>query len=56
MIRTPEKCHFSLHFSLFAVYINPWALIIPTVHADINTEKLANMVDTSWVGAHGSNK
>lgn len=54
MERTLEKWHFSLHFSLFAVYMDSCELIVPGVHVDINTEKLANMLGTSWAGAHGS--
>lgn len=54
MERTLEKWHFSLHFSLFAIYTDSPELTVLVVHVDINTEKLANLPGTSWVGAHGS--
>lgn len=54
MERTLEKWHFSLCFSLLAIYIDFHELTVLVVHADINTEKLANLPSTSWVGAHGS--
>lgn len=52
--RTLEKWHFSLHFSLFAISIDSCELTVPVVHVDINTEKLANALSTSCVGAQGS--
>lgn len=54
MERTLEKWHFFSHLSLFALYITSRELIISVVHVDINTEKLANLLDTSWVEAYGS--
>lgn len=52
--RTLEKWHFFFHFSLFAIYVDSHELTVPVVHVDNNTDKLANLPSTSWVGAHGS--
>lgn len=38
MERTLEKWHLSLHFRLFAIYINSCELIVPVVLVDINRE------------------
>ena len=52
MERTLEKVAFFLALSL--VYIDSCELTVSVLRAVINTEKLANMLGTSWVGAHGS--